>query len=104
MTAQVFVPLALGLVLAVYLGIALRTWRRLRGRHVVVCPETHTLAAVTVDLGHAAATAVWEQADVRLETCSRWPDRQGCDEGCAAQIVASPERTRVPRRDTLAGS
>jgi hypothetical protein len=101
MTAQVFVPLILGLVLAVYLGIAVRTRLRLRGRHVVVCPETHTLAAVTVDLGHAAATAVWEEADVRVETCSRWPERKGCDEGCATQIAASPERTRVPRAETL---
>jgi hypothetical protein len=99
---QVFIPVILGLVPAVYLGIAVRTWRRLRGRHVVVCPETHTLAAVTVDLGHAAATAVRETADVRVETCSRWPDRKGCDNGCAAQIVASPERTRVPREETLA--
>ena len=101
MTAQVFIPIILGLVLAVYLGIAVRTWRRLRGRHVVVCPETHTLAAVTVDLGHAAATAMWEEADVRLETCSRWPDRKGCEEECAAQIAASPERTRVPEPESL---
>jgi hypothetical protein len=90
-----FVPLVLGLVLAIYLAIALRTRRRLRGEHIVVCPETHTLAAVRVDLGHAAATAVWEEADVRMETCSRWPERKGCDEQCAAQIVASPDRTRL---------
>jgi hypothetical protein len=96
MTAQVFVPLVLGLVLAVYLGIAIRTWLRFRGAHVVRCPESNTLAAVTVDIGHAAATAVWEQADVRLATCSRWPERKGCDEGCAPQIAASPELTRVP--------
>ena len=101
MTTQVFVPVILGLVLAVYLGIAVRTWRRLRGRHVVVCPETHTLAAVTVDLGHATTTAVWDTADVRLATCSRWPERKGCDEGCAAQIAASPERTRVPEPESL---
>jgi hypothetical protein len=103
MTAQVVVPLILGLVLVVYLSIAVRTWLRLRGRHVVICPETHTLAAVTVDLGHAAATAVWETADVRLATCSRWPERKRCDEGCAAQIAASPERTRIRPPKTLPG-
>ena len=96
MTAQVFIPLLLGLVLAVYLGIAITTWFRFRGRHVVRCPESRTLAAVTVDRGHAATTAVLEEADVRLATCSRWPERKGCEEGCAAQIAASPALTRVP--------
>ncbi len=96
MTAQVVVPILLGLVLAVYAGLAVRTWFRLRGLHVVRCRDSHTLAAVTVDLGHAAAAAVWDQADVRVATCSRWPERKGCEEACAAQIAAAPGRTRVP--------
>lgn len=93
MTTQLFVVLVLGVVLAVYLGIALRTWFRLRGKRVVICPETLTRAAVTVDVGHAAATAVWEKADLRLETCSRWPERKGCDEACVSQIVEAPGET-----------
>jgi len=95
MTTQVFVLFVLGLVLAVYLGIAIRAWIRLRGQRVVTCPETRAPAGVTVDVGHAAATAVWEKADVRLATCTRWPERAGCDQWCVAQIAASPEETRV---------
>jgi hypothetical protein len=95
MTTQVFVPLLFGVVLAVYLGIAIRTWVRLRGQRVVTCPETHAPAGVTIDLGHAAATAVWEKADLTLATCTRWPERQGCDQGCVAQIAASPHETRA---------
>ena len=95
MTLQVFVPLLLAAVLAVYIGIAVRTAYRLRGKRVVVCPETKQPAGVTVDLGHAATTAVWEKADVRLTQCSRWPERAGCDQPCVAQIEAEPDETRA---------
>lgn len=95
MTVQVFVPLVLAAVLAVYLGVAIRTAYRLRGKRVVVCPETRQPAGVTVDLGHAATTAVWEKADVQLKTCSRWPERGDCDQPCVAQIARQPVETRT---------
>jgi hypothetical protein len=95
MTVQVFVPLLLAAVLAVYLGIAIRTAYRMRGKRVVVCPETKQPAGVTVDVGHAATTAVWEKADVRLKTCSRWPERHDCDQPCVAQIERQPDETRT---------
>ena len=95
MTTQLFVVLLIGTVLAVYLGIALATWLRLRGTRVVTCPETHKPAAVTIDTGHAAVTAVWERADLTLATCSRWPEREGCDQACVPQIVESPDDTRA---------
>jgi hypothetical protein len=94
MTTQLFVVLLIGIVLAVYLGIALTAWIRLRGTRVVTCPETHKPAAVTLDTGHAAVTAVWEKADLKLNTCSRWPERQGCDQACVPQIVESGDETR----------
>jgi hypothetical protein len=95
MTTQLFVLLLLGTVLFVYLGIALATWLRLHGTRVVTCPETGKTAAVNVDLGHAAVTAVWEKADLTLATCSRWPDRQACDQACVPQIVESEDETRA---------
>ena len=97
MTLQVFVPLLLLAVLAVYIGIAIRTAYRLRGERVVICPETKEPVGVNVDLGHAATTAVWEKADIRLTTCTRWPERAGCDQPCVAQIEAEPEETRTKR-------
>ena len=95
MTTQAFVLLVLGTVLAVYAAIALATWIRLRGTLVVTCPETQMPAAVKIDIGHAAATAVWEKADLKVAACSRWPGRLGCDELCLAQIAASPGGTRA---------
>lgn len=95
MTLQLFVPLVLALVLSVYLGIAIRAAYRLRGKHVVICPETKAPAGVTVDLGHAATTALREKADVRLTSCSRWPERADCEQPCTGQIEASPDGTRT---------
>ena len=100
MTTQLFVLLLIGTVLVVYFGIALTTWLRLRGTRIVYCPETHKPAAVKVDVGHAAVTAVWERADLTLAACSRWPERAGCDQACAAQIVEAPDETRAR---TIAG-
>jgi len=97
MTLQVFVPLVLALVLIVYLGIAIRTAYRLRGKHVVICPVTKEPAGVSVDVGHAAATAVWEKADVRLTQCSCWETRGKCGQPCVCQIEAAPDGTRTKR-------
>ena len=93
MTAQVFILLLLAIVLAVYGGIALTAWYRMRGTRVIVCPETQKPAAVEVDAGHAAVSAMWENADLRLKDCSRWPERKTCDQACVAQIAIAPHDT-----------
>jgi hypothetical protein len=93
MSTEIFVLALIGLVVAVYAGIALRAYARLRGTRVVVCPETHKPVAVKVDAAHAAATAVWEKPDLALKSCTRWPERRDCDQACTAQIAAAPEDT-----------
>jgi len=96
MTFQLLVILLILAVLLVYLVIAVRTWSRVHGTRVVICPETHRPAAVTVDVGGAVVSAVRETADVRLTTCTRWPERRGCDQPCVNQIETSPSET-APR-------
>jgi hypothetical protein len=93
MTAQVFIALLVVSVLVVYLIIAVRTWARVRGARVVVCPETQKPVSVRVDVGHAVASAVWEKPDLRVSACSRWPERQDCDQPCVQQIETAPEET-----------
>jgi hypothetical protein len=93
MTAEFFVLALIGLVVVIYAGIALRAYVRLRGTRVVVCPETRKPVAVKVDAAHAAATAIWEKPDLALKSCTRWPERKDCDQGCTAQIAAAPEET-----------
>ena len=66
----------------------LRTYQKFRGTRVITCPETGCPAAVEVDRKHAAATTFLRerQTELRLASCSRWPEREGCGQECLAQI------------------
>jgi hypothetical protein len=57
---------------------------------VVTCPETRAPVAVEVDARHAAAAAALGRAGLRLSSCSRWPQRQGCGQECLRQVEAAP--------------
>ena len=94
MTTQLIIPLVLVTVLTVYFAIAWRAWARVHGTRVVICPETKRPVAVKVDVGHAITTAVWEKPDLRLTTCTRWPEGHDCDQLCVKQIEYTPEQTR----------
>lgn len=95
MTTQLLIILFIGLVVTAYVVIAVAAYIRMRGTRIVICPETERPAAVTVDAGHAALSAMREHADVKLASCSRWPERQNCAQPCAAQIELAPKQTLV---------
>lgn len=61
-----------------------------RGKRVITCPETGAPAAVEVDARHAAITSILGGPDLRLNDCSRWPERQGCGQECLRQIERAP--------------
>jgi hypothetical protein len=84
------VPLAL-VVLGIVAGRLVSTWLRYRGARLITCPENRRPAGVRVDDGHAALTALKGTPELRLASCSRWPERAGCGQGCLAQIEAAPE-------------
>jgi hypothetical protein len=91
-------PLALYLVAAVLIvAIFLVVWSRalayskFRGVRLVTCPETAKPAAVDVDATHAALTGLIGKLNLQLKNCSRWPERQGCEQECLVQIEAAPE-------------
>ncbi len=67
------------------------TFLKYRGKRVITCPETRSPAAVEVDSAHAALTAAFTHPDLRLKTCSRWPERQDCGQECLLQIEIAPE-------------
>jgi hypothetical protein len=92
------IPIAAAVVIAAgyFLVAAVHAWRAYRGVHIIQCPETRKPAAVRVDIGHAAAsTVIDDAADVRLASCSRWPERAGCDQACVPQIERDPIDTRL---------
>lgn len=84
------IAVALIVVALVYMLDPLRAWQRYRGERLVICPETKTAAAVEIDTGHAALTALVEgRPDVRLAACSRWSERERCDEPCLTDVVTA---------------
>jgi hypothetical protein len=82
-----WIPLAVSLV---------RAYRRFRGVRLVVCPETISAETVTLAAGHAAWTSVTSSADLRLDSCSRWP--RDCPQNCLEQVESSPEGCLVRER------
>jgi hypothetical protein len=93
MSTTSFVLLLLAAVVVVYLALAARTYLRMRGQRVVVCPETRQPAGVSVDAGHAAISSFWDTPDIALKTCSRWPERHDCNQACVRQIAEQPQLT-----------
>ena len=77
-------------VLAYVLRPAVSAYLRFRGSRVITCPETRAPAAVEVDARHAAAAAALGTPHLRLTSCSRWPERQGCGQECLKQVEATP--------------
>ena len=84
-----FVPLAYVLV---------KSYRRYRGARVVTCPETKRTVAVEVNASRAAASGLFDDPQLRLSSCSRWPERADCGQECLAQIAAAPDGCLVRER------
>lgn len=82
--------------IAVLLGIVfavrsfLRTYFNYHGTRIITCPETEKYAAVEVDAAHAAVSRLFGAPELRLDDCSRWPERENCPQDCIWQIDLSP--------------
>ena len=96
----VVVLVAAGLLYAL-LRRPVSEYYRMRGTRVIACPENEQPAAVTVDARLAALTAAAGHERLRLDSCSRWPEKAGCGQECLKQIEAQPTdclvRTQVDR-------
>jgi len=96
--------LAAVVVLAVAIVLLLRgpfkSWRFYKAERVITCPENHQPAAVSVNAWKAVAGG-GAAAALRLNDCSRWPEKAGCGQECLAQVHESPAdcmvRTMVAR-------
>ena len=76
------------------LAAASHAWRY-HGLMVVRCPETRQPAAVHVGIFRAALSEFFNKGEVRLSSCSRWPERRDCDQDCVCQIERDPKDHRV---------
>lgn len=73
----------------------LQTYSLYRGKRLITCPETLTKEAVNVAARKAAVWAFVGEPVLRLDQCSRWPERQDCGQECLQQIEADPENCLV---------
>ena len=80
--------LGIGTVLVV-LPVALTTLAEHREPRSLLCPETGLPAAVQVDAGRATRGALFGRTRLAVQSCSRWPERRGCAQGCLSPLVAA---------------
>jgi hypothetical protein len=77
----IFAVFAAGFLFVV-VPVALATFYEYRRKKSVVCPETERPAEVSVDAGRATRGAAFGLRSLKVEDCSLWPDRKGCQEAC----------------------
>lgn len=80
--------------------VLFRSYRKFRGARVVVCPETAEPVAVEVSAMKAALGSVAGEPELRLSSCTRWPERQDCGQQCLAEIASAPDGCLVRERVT----
>src|ERR1700757_3347125 len=78
--------------------VFVRTYWRLRVARVVTCPENGERAAVEVRAaksGTTGTTGTFHNSLLRLSSCSRWPERRDCAQGCTPQVEDAPDEWLV---------
>ena len=73
------------LVAAVILWYYMAKWENQQVFHAI-CPETMEKVDVYVDASHAAKTRFHGREELIVVSCSRWPERKGCPQGCTPQL------------------
>ena len=63
--------------------------RAYSGKRKVTCPETQDPVEMELDASFAARTRFAGHSIAKVAHCSRWPMREGCDEGCVPQAIAA---------------
>jgi len=79
------------LVALVALVSLVRGWLKYRGRRVITCPANEKPAGVRVDARSAALAGLGRWSNLRLSSCTRWPEMANCGQECLSQIAAAPE-------------
>ena len=83
------VAIALALCFTAYFLVRMLVkFGRFRGRRAVLCPETGSTAIIRIDALHAAISSAVADPKLQVSECSRWPEFQGCRQGCLPGIRA----------------
>ena len=83
-----YVIVTMLVAVAIYFAVRyfIKASKRFGGARVIVCPETGKQAMVEVDTRRAALTSLVGRADIRLESCWRWPMNEACGQECLLQL------------------
>jgi len=90
LTIYLVVGIAVIVGLVFIIRALVRTYVEYRGKRLVICPQTEKYATVEIDAPLAAVTSLFGAPELRIENCSRWPERQHCVQDCIWQIDLSP--------------
>ena len=71
----------------VMLPVGLTVFAEFRKPNEVICPENGQPAHVAVDATYAAMTSAVGLSKLRLDGCSRWPERGACNRSCLSQLA-----------------
>jgi len=96
MTTYVVVAILTVAVLGIVFRRAYKTFVTFRGMRVLTCPDSGQTAGVELKSCRASLTGLFGKPVLRVQECSRWPKRAGCDEGCIREVEAAPANHRVP--------
>ena len=93
MYTTVYVIAALFVAVTLYLSVRLllRSLATYGGSRIVNCPETEKPVVVEIDVVHAAVTTAVGSPELRLSSCSRWPMKENCGQGCLARLDLATE-------------
>ena len=83
------IAIAMMLCFATYLLVRMLVkFVQFRGRRQVLCPEIGSAAIIRIDALHAAVSSAVGDPELQVIDCSRWPEFQGCRQGCLPGIRA----------------
>lgn len=92
MNTAAYVIIAAVVAVALYFGVRqlVRIFSKVHGSRTVTCPETGKPVNVEVDAVHATFTGALGRTDIRLQDCSRWPDKKDCGQQCLLDLDVAP--------------
>lgn len=90
-SAGFFLIAAAGLAVLLLFAKIMRSWLRMRGLRVVTCPETGRKAGVMLDARRAALTGALSGPEMRLASCTRWPEKRACGQECLSEVAQAGE-------------
>jgi hypothetical protein len=81
---------AVGVIVAMLAIQVVRTWWKYRGDRMITCPGNLRAAGISVDARRAATHPFARKPELRISSCSRWPQQGKCGQECLKQVAESP--------------